>query len=125
MVDESLREIAMDRALALPATALTYPFGDEWDVFKVRDKVFMLTTERQGRPMVTLKAAPADVHSLCAAHDEITPGYHMNKLHWITLVTGEGLDAELVEDLVVDSYLLVLTKNVPRRDWPVDPATFR
>jgi predicted DNA-binding protein (MmcQ/YjbR family) len=31
---------------------------------------------------------------------EITPGYHMNKKHWITLQGGNTLDETLVKKLV-------------------------
>ena len=42
--------------------------------------------------------------------------------HWITLRPGD-LDAQLVEDVVTESYLLVV-EGLPRRLRPVDPATF-
>lgn len=47
----------------------------------------------------------------------------MNKLHWITLHPGGELDAEFVDDLVTESYLLVV-ENLPRNQQPVDPETF-
>jgi predicted DNA-binding protein (MmcQ/YjbR family) len=56
-------------------------------------------------------------------YDDITPGYHMNKKHWITLNPNGRLEASLVEDLVTESYLLVLEK-LPKKQRPVDPTTF-
>ena len=56
-------------------------------------------------------------------HDDITPGYHMNKKHWITLHPAGDLPTQLIDDLVTDSYLLVV-ENLPRAKRPVDPATF-
>jgi predicted DNA-binding protein (MmcQ/YjbR family) len=53
MDGETLQQHARDRVEELPGAGLEYPFGPDWDVFKVRDKVFMLMTEdcdRQGRP---------------------------------------------------------------------------
>lgn len=47
----------------------------------------------------------------------------MNKRHWISLHPGSGLDTELVDDLVTESYLLVVERNFPRRKRPVDPET--
>ena len=47
----------------------------------------------------------------------------MNKQHWITLHPGGNLQKQLVEDLVTESYLLVV-ENLPRAERPVDPATF-
>jgi len=120
-----LQARAAARAEELPGAGMGHPFGEQWDVWKVRGKVFMLQTGTTGEPIVTLKAAPADGRALCEAFDCITPGYHMNKRHWITLHSGdEALDAQLVEDLVTESYLLVVEKSLPKAQWPVDPRTF-
>ncbi|OSC70190.1 hypothetical protein B5181_10520, partial [Streptomyces sp. 4F] len=66
---------------------------------------------------------PDEAAALREQHSEITPGYHMNKKHWITLEGGGSLDRSLVEELVTDSYLLVVA-NLPKAQQPVDPATF-
>lgn len=123
MHNTKLQERAAKRTQELPGAELTHPFGEGWDVFKVRDKVFMLQTAVTGEPIVILKAAPADGRSLRDAHADITPGYHMNKQHWITLHPDGELDAGLVDELVTESYLLVV-ENLPKQDQPVDPATF-
>ncbi|MDI9935263.1 MULTISPECIES: MmcQ/YjbR family DNA-binding protein [Rhodococcus] len=124
MDGKSLQQRAADRTHELRGAELTHPFGPDWDVFKVRGKVFMLQTDITGEPIVILKAAPADSAALRQAHGDITPGYHMNKQHWITLHPGGKLDAPLIDDLVTESYLLVVEKNLPRADRPVDPHTF-
>lgn len=123
MNGKKLQQTAAERAESLPGAALEHPFGPEWDVHKVRGKVFMLITDVTGEPMVILKAAPEEAAALRAQYAEITPGYHMNKRHWITLRGGGSLDRGLVEELVTDSYLLVVAK-LPRARQPVDPATF-
>ncbi|HEV8557615.1 MAG TPA: MmcQ/YjbR family DNA-binding protein, partial [Actinophytocola sp.] len=41
-----------DCAEELPGAQLEHPFGPDWEVFKVRGKVFMLMTEVPGRPVV-------------------------------------------------------------------------
>lgn len=120
----ALQRRATERAQELPGAVLTYPFGEDWEVFKVCGKVFMLQTEVAGKLIVTLKATPADGAVLRAAQSDIVPGYHMNKRHWITLLPDGTLDPELVDDLVTESYLLVIEKNVPKSQWPVDPKTF-
>ena len=120
---DTLQQYARDRVEELPGAELEHPFGPDWEVFKVRGKVFMLLTEITGEPIVIVKAAPEDGKALRELHEEITPGYHMNKQHWITLHPGGGLQKDLVEDLVTESYLLVV-ENLPRARRPVDPATF-
>ena len=73
-------------------------------------------------PIVILKADPEDGEVLREQHEGITPGYHMNKKHWITLHPRDDLSKPLIDDLVTDSYLLVV-ENLPRAKRPVDPAT--
>lgn len=121
--DYTLQRWSSARADELPGTSLEYPFGPDFGVFRVRGKMFMAHTEMTGPPIVILKARPADGEALRQAYDEITPGYHMNKRHWITLHPGGRLDRQLVEDLVTESYLLVVEK-LPRAQRPVDPNSF-
>ena len=119
----TLQDIARARAEELPAAAITHPFGPDYDVAKVLGKMFLLLTEVHGAPKVVLKAEPHDAEALRSIHADITPGYHMNKRHWITLEPDGSLDEEFVRELVTDSYLLVV-EGLPRAQRPVEPASF-
>ena len=123
MQGEKLQQHARDRVEELPGAELEHPFGPNWEVFKVRGKVFMLMTEVTGEPIVTVKVDPEDGKALREQHEDITPGYHMNKKHWITLSPGGHLHKSRVDDLVTESYLLVV-ENLPRAKRPVDPKLF-
>ena len=123
MPGETLQKYARERTDELPGSELEHPFGPDWEVYKVRGKVFMLMTEVTGEPIVILKADPQDAKALRDTYDDITPGYHMNKKHWITLHPSGSIQQGLVEDLVTESYLLVV-ENLPRARRPVDPAVF-
>lgn len=123
MHGDTLQQLARDRVEELPGAGLEHPFGPGWEVFKVRGKVFMLTTETTGEPIVIVKADPEESKALRAVHEDITPGYHMNKQHWITLHPGGNLQKGLVEDLITESYLLVVEK-LPYSKRPVDPSAF-
>ncbi|SFR22172.1 Predicted DNA-binding protein, MmcQ/YjbR family [Lentzea waywayandensis] len=118
-----LQKTAADCAEELPGARLEHPFGPDWEVFKVRGKVFMLMTEIPGRPVVILKADPGEALALLEHNSHITPGYHMNKKHWITLEGGEGVTEEFVRELVTDSYRLVVA-HLPKAEQPVDPHTY-
>ncbi|UVE95078.1 MmcQ/YjbR family DNA-binding protein [Dietzia sp. B32] len=111
------------RARELPASTLEFPFGPGVDVFKVRGKMFMFHTTVDGERQVILKALPSDSMSLRDAHADITPGYHMNKRHWISLHPGGSLDADMVSELVTESYRLVVA-GLPRTQQPVEPHAF-
>ncbi|WP_016698713.1 MmcQ/YjbR family DNA-binding protein [Actinoalloteichus spitiensis] len=131
MKGQALQETARRCARRLPGTTL-YSFEPGWEACRVLEKWFLLMTEVPrrsrvrdarivaGQPVVIVKADPSDVAALREAHADITAGYHMNKRYWITLAPGDSLDAELVEELVTESYRLVLA-TLPRSRRPVDP----
>jgi len=119
----TLQKTATDCAEELPGSGLEHPFGPDWDVFKVRGKVFMLMTEIPGRPIVILKSDPVEAQALREENADITAGYHMNKKHWITLEGGDAIDKKLVKELVTESYRLVVS-HLPNSQQPVDPHTF-
>ena len=97
------------RRLCLKPTGAeeTFPFGPETSVFKVAGKVFALSALDRTPLRVSLKCEPALAEQLRAAHPEVTPGYHLNKRHWVTVTCGGGASDELVGELVGGSYDLV------------------
>ncbi|MFH9730284.1 MmcQ/YjbR family DNA-binding protein [Streptomyces sp. NPDC017260] len=123
MNGSALHRFAAERAEELPGAHLEHPFGPDWEVFKVRGKVFMLMTSVPGKPVVILKSEPDEAEALRETHADVTRGYHMNKKHWITLKSGASIDKKLVEELVTESYRLVVG-NLPRSNRPVDPETY-
>jgi predicted DNA-binding protein (MmcQ/YjbR family) len=93
--------------LSLAGAEETFPFGPETSVFKVGGKMFAVAG-LQAQPLrVTVKCEPELSVQLRATYEEIVPGYHANKKHWITVDLTGSLEDELVRDLIVDSYDLV------------------
>jgi predicted DNA-binding protein (MmcQ/YjbR family) len=89
---------------------LEHPFGDEADVYKVGGKIFaVLSTGR-----LTLKAEPERAAALRDEHPEITPGYHMDKRHWISVDPEAALPDGLLGELVEDAYDVVRA-SLPKR----------
>lgn len=139
MDPDTVLALAHDQAIQYPSVEIEHPFGPEYNVYKVRGKMFLMVFELRGVPSLNLKIDPLDGEVLCDAYEEITPGYHMSKKHWITvagagMAEGEGtvdrgsgsgniLDADLLHDLVLESYCLVVAK-LPKKDRPADPKTF-
>jgi predicted DNA-binding protein (MmcQ/YjbR family) len=100
---------------ALPGATRTYPFGAGTSVYKVGGKVFALT---QDEPVsINLKAEPPDVTGLVETYEAVTRGFHMNKRHWITVHLAGDLPPGLLEELIEDSYDLIVDK-LPARDRP-------
>lgn len=110
MTGEEIQQYALSISQKLPKAELTHPFGSDIDVFKVMDKVFMLSSELNGQKFVNLKCAPEHSEMLRDIYDSIHVGYHMNKRHWISIYEGEQINEELLEDLVHISYELVTQK---------------
>ena len=100
----------------------TYPFGPETTVFKVRGKIFAIAALNREPPSISLKCEPELAVHLRADHAAITPGYHLNKRHWNTVVVDGSVPDQMLRDMVEDSYDLVV-ESLPRRvredlGWP-------
>ena len=108
MKGNDIQKIALKYATQLPRAELVYPFGEEIHVFKVMNKVFLLTSTLNGQTFVNLKVQPEHGDMLRDMYDSIHSGYHMNKRHWISVYEGEQITEELIEDLVQNSYELVI-----------------
>lgn len=92
----------------------TYPFGPATLVYKVKDKMFALVGHRNGADFVNLKAQPEDVMFLIEQFSFVSPGYHMNKKHWVSVNITHPESDEIVRGLVDKSYQLIysnLTKK--------------
>ena len=115
MTPDELREFC----LSLPQAIETFPFGEGTAVFKTsgNGKVFALVPVGGEVLSVSLKVDPDDGVALRAQFAQITPGYHLNKKHWITVVLGGDVPDDLVEELVTDSHRLVRPK-APRPPNP-------
>jgi predicted DNA-binding protein (MmcQ/YjbR family) len=99
--------------LRLPGATEDFPFSPETSVFKVGGKVFAITA-LEGRPLsVSLKCEPGLAEQLRADYPAITPGYHLNKRHWNTVVLDGSLPERMVRDMIEDSYDLVVA-GLPR-----------
>ena len=93
--------------LAKPGVTEGMPFDDNVLVFKVGGKMFALTRVSEFE-YINLKCDPERAIELRASHIAIKPGYHMNKAHWNSVYTREGLSDDLIYQLIDKSYELVL-----------------
>ncbi|MFH0892980.1 MAG: MmcQ/YjbR family DNA-binding protein [Bacteroidota bacterium] len=99
---EEIREYC----LAKPYVSEGLPFGDDTLVFKVHGKMFALAN-LDSDLSINLKCEPEKAISLREQFPAITPGYHMNKIHWNTLMMDGSLDKNLICELIDHSYELV------------------
>jgi predicted DNA-binding protein (MmcQ/YjbR family) len=91
-----------------PGASATTPFGPSPLVFKAAGRMFALIGHHDERPVISLKADPERSLLLRTSFAAITPGYHLNKEHWNTLVLDGSLPASLVTELIDHSHDLVV-----------------
>ena len=127
------QEVVSSIVATLPGATLTHPFGDDIDVWKVGvstaagqaatgGKVFAITSPE--RRFVTLKVDPDRGAELVRDHSFVTPGYHTNKRHWISIRLDGSVPDDLVRELVEDAYDLVVSSLTARARFGVDPDRF-
>ena len=69
---DELRARAHEVARTLPGSQLDRPFGPDWDVYKVRGRIFALLTETTGPQMLTLRPTRRTARR-CAASTRTSP----------------------------------------------------
>lgn len=102
------REHALLECARLPEAELCHPFGDSTAVFKIVGKMFAAVSLADHPGRITLKCDPGYGAAVVDQYQEITPGYHMSKRHWITVALSPSLAPDLVGNLISESYQLVL-----------------
>ena len=76
-------------------------------MFKVGGKMFALT-DVDSFVSINLKANPEKSIVLRETFNAVNPGFHMNKKHWNTIDVNSDLNDELLLELILDSYNLVV-----------------
>lgn len=101
--------------LSKPGVTEALPFNMPVPVFKVGDKIFgVINIHEPQRSSINLKYPKGAIYALRDAHDEIIPGYHMNKDNWNTIYLDGTLSEDFIKELIDISYDLIftgLTKN--------------
>lgn len=100
-----------DLCLSLPGARASQPFGPDVIVYKVGGRMFAATRPDVCPPRVNLKCDPEQAIELREAYPAITPGWHMNKVHWNTVVLDGTVPSHLVRELVRHSYTLVVART--------------
>ncbi|MDI1235143.1 MAG: MmcQ/YjbR family DNA-binding protein [bacterium] len=98
--------------LSKPGTSEDLPFGPDTLVMKVGGKLFALCNIDHF-VSINLKCDPEKAVILREQHEQIIPGWHMNKKHWNTVVI-DGLSEKLILELIDHSYELV-RNSLPRK----------
>jgi predicted DNA-binding protein (MmcQ/YjbR family) len=90
----------------------SFPFDEDTLVFKVMGKMFALVSLEEKR--ISLKCDPEKAISLREHHPAVTPGYHMNKHYWNTILLDGTIPEKLLQEWIDDSYRLVV-EGLPKK----------
>lgn len=101
-------EEAIVACLGMPGAEETTPFGPDVLVYKVAGKMFALGVPEDVPARMNLKCDPDRAMDLRDRYDGITPGYHMNKRHWNTVLLDGSVPGDLVREMIGESYQLVV-----------------
>jgi len=103
----------LDYCLAKNGVEETFPFNPDTLVLKVGGKMFLLMPLEKQPLSIAVKTDPEWSAELRAQYFQITGAYHMNKIHWNTVIC-EGLKPDLIFNLIDQSYELILN-SLPKK----------
>lgn len=110
-------DLFLQLVTAHPDVEEGFPFDQDTMVFKVKGKMFALTSLsdwEEGKPSVNLKCDPSRAIVLREQYQAVIPGYHMNKKHWNTVFIQGDVSSNLLKELIAHSYQLV-RKSLPKK----------
>jgi predicted DNA-binding protein (MmcQ/YjbR family) len=102
---ETIREYCISKRGATEG----FPFGENTLVFKTEGRIFALVN-LEGDLSINLKCNPALALELRERYSSVTPGYHMNKKHWNTIILDGSVPDKEILSWIDHSYQLVAGK---------------
>jgi predicted DNA-binding protein (MmcQ/YjbR family) len=103
-------EILREYCISKKNTTESFPFGDDTLVFKTAGRIFSLVN-LEGDLSINLKCDPAQAIELRERYSSVTPGYHMNKKHWNTIIIDGTVPDKEILSWIDHSYQLVSGKG--------------
>lgn len=94
--------------LSKPFVEETFPFDESTIVWKVAGKMFCIG-DINSFESISLKCNPEKAIELRESYVQITPGFHLNKSLWNTVIL-DGLQIDFVFSLIDHSYEEVVQK---------------
>ena len=91
------RDEVLAACLELPGTFADQPFRDD------NRKVFAWVFEREGRVWVNLKCDPEWRDALRQRFDAVVPAYHLNKVHWNSVILDGTVPDDDVRSMIAET----------------------
>ena len=98
--------------LTFPSAYEDYPFDEITAVMRHRSnkKMFALISEKSGVAYINLKCEPMRADFLRNVYHSVTPGWHMNKVHWNTVTMEGDVPEDELFDMISHSFSLTKSK---------------
>lgn len=97
-----------DYCISKPAVSESFPFDESTLVFKVAGKMFLLT-DLVGALSMNIKNSPEKVLELREQYPSVLAGYHMNKIHLITVMIDGSIPDSLLMQWIDESYNIIIS----------------
>ena len=107
-------EFLRDYCLLKKGVTEEFPFDQETLVFKVMNKIFLLTSLESKPLRINVKCDPELAISLREKYEAAYPAYHMNKKHWNSVECIGSIPHDELLGMIDHSYELVV-KGLPKK----------
>ena len=103
----------IDYCLTYPSAFEDYPFDETTAILKHigNKKMFAMVDEKDGVAYINLKCEPLRADFLRQTFESVTPGWHMNKVHWNTVTMGGDVPDGDLYDMIQHSFDLTKPKE--------------
>ena len=104
----------IDLCLTFTGSYEDYPFDETTALVRhsLNKKMFALIDDSRG-VYINLKCEPMQAGEFRRQFEGCTPGYHMNKTHWNTVLANSDVPYDLLMSMIAHSY--DLTKPKPQK----------
>lgn len=107
------RQQIIQYSLTLPHVFEDYPFRDSnWTCMRIRttNRIFAWIFEREGHIWVNVKCDPQWRDFWRSTYESVVPAYHMNKVHWNSLILDGSIPEKDIRRMIAESYDLCAKK---------------
>ncbi len=125
------QEQAQAYLLSKVETSLYYPFGDDVQVFRVKNKMFATiahgSTAKSAKASdaaksyywMNVKCDPQEAEMLRDIFPAVLPAYHMNKAQWNSIVLDGSIPQGEIERMIDNSFMLVVSKMTKKEQQSI------
>lgn len=104
------RDKFLEFCRSIPGASVDQPFEEDFESYVARHtlsrKWFALLMLHEGKYIVNLKCEPQEADLLRKLFEGVIPAYHMNKVHWNTVILESDVPDEEIHRMIMNSFEL-------------------